>query len=238
MVSDLEQLLELQANDTRSDQLRHRRETLPQRAALEAVARRAEAARTEVEEPLAERSELRREQKRLEDEVATIEAKATDVHRQLYESGMTSPKEAQALQADLESLQRRQSTLEDEILELMEKLEPLDLVLSDFEESMATLAAQREELEAELRSAEAEVDAELAMVATEREALAATVPDTLRLTYETMRPRFGGVAVARLAGSTCQGCFLTLAPAELDRLRRAPAEEPVTCPDCGRMLVR
>jgi hypothetical protein len=56
--------------------------------------------------------------------------------------------------------------------------------------------------------------------------------------YDRLRPAFDGVAVARLLGATCTGCNLSLAAAELDRARRAPADEVVLCPDCGRILVR
>ena len=37
-----------------------------------------------------------------------------------------APKELQALQDEIDALHRRQSTLEDHVLELMEQVEPLD----------------------------------------------------------------------------------------------------------------
>ena len=50
--------------------------------------------------------------------------------------------------------------------------------------------------------------------------------------------RFDGVAVARLVGSHCDGCHLTLPAMELDRIRHLPEGELVTCEQCGRILVR
>ena len=237
-MSDLDQLLELQANDTHVDQLRHRRETLPERAKLVDVEQRRVAAVASATEPRTTRDDLAREQKRLEDEAASVEEKVAHVDTQLYGGHVTSPKEAQALQADLESLKRRQGQLEDQVLELMEQIEPLDASLADSEATLAAVATERAEVEAALAAGEAEIDAELASVAAARGDLVAQVPDELITEYEHLRPSFGGVAVAKLAGATCQGCHLTLAAAEVDEIRRRPAEAIVHCPDCGRLLVR
>ena len=237
-MSDLDRVLDLQNSDTTTDQLRHRRENLPERAELKALDVREAAIRESVLEPRAERDALGRDQKRLEDEVAVIEQKVATVNHQLYEEGLTSPKEAQALQADLESLKRRQGVLEDEVLELMERIEPLDAALAGSVADIASVADERERTKVALVAAEAAVDAELASIAEARVGLATSVSPEMLKSYEELRPQYGGIAVARLAGSTCQGCFLSLAAAEVDELRRRPADELVHCPDCGRILVR
>ena len=237
-MSDLDQLLDLQANDTGADQLRHRRATLPERDRLRELDGRREALEAEIAEPRARRDELVREQKRLEDEVATVEDKAAGVDRQLYGGGVTAPKEAQALQADLESLKRRQSQLEDQVLEVMEELEPLEAAVADNDAALAEVASQQSDAERSLAAGEAEIDAELEGVAATRQALAERVPEALLAEYERLRPQLGGVAVARLEGATCQGCHLSLAAAEVDEIRRLPTDAVVHCPDCGRLLVR
>jgi len=236
-VSDLDHLLDLQANDTHADQVRHRRVTLPERAQLIDVEQRRVAAEAAVVEPRTTRDELAREQKRLEDEVAGVQEKVAHVDHQLYGGGVTSPKEAQALQADLESLKRRQTVLEDQILEHMELIEPLDEVLADSVAALAALAAVEADLTASLAAGETEADTELGEVTAARDALVAQVLPDLLAEYERLRPAMGGVAVARLNGATCQGCFLSLAPAEVDEIRRRPAGAIVHCPDCGRLLV-
>jgi predicted nucleic acid-binding Zn-ribbon protein len=65
-------------------------------------------------------------QKRLEDELAIVEEKIVEVDRQLYSGTVTSPRELQALQADVESLKRHRSSFEDDLLEAMTEAEPLD----------------------------------------------------------------------------------------------------------------
>lgn len=237
-MTDLDRVLDLQTSDTTTDQLKHRRETFAEFAELKSIDVREAAILASVVEPRAERDSLGREQKRLEDEIAGIEQKVAVVLHQLYEEGLTSPKEAQALQADLESLKRRQTTLEDEVLELMERIEPLDETLSGSVVDLETVRQDRERTRAALVAAQAAVDAELAAVAEARIQLAAAVSPEMLKSYEELRPQYGGIAIARLVGSTCQGCFLSLAAAEVDELRRRPADELVHCPDCGRILVR
>ena len=55
--------------------------------------------------------------------------------------------------------------------------------------------------------------------------------------YERRRARFGGVAVAKLDGSRCGGCFLDLSTVELAAVRATPPGDYADCPQCGRMLV-
>ena len=237
-MTDLERLLELQSNDTAADQLRHRRKNLPERATLVQIAEQESSLRSEIAEPQAQRDELARNQKRLEDEIASVEAKAERVEKQLYDGSMTSPKEAQALQADVESLKRRQSTLEDEVIELMELLEPLDARLADSSAAFASFEQQRVEVQAALVAAEALIDAELAETSAARQSLVDAVPAALIAEYERLRGGEGGIGIARLQGSTCLGCHILMAAAEVDAMKRLPADEPAYCPDCGRLLVR
>ena len=126
----LEQLLVVQDHDTATDQLLHRRANLPERAALAAR----EATMVDVEQRLAtaqvRRDELSRSQKRLEDDLASLEAKVTEVDKRLYSGGITAPRELQALQDELGSLKRRQSQLEDQDLEVMVEADPLDAELA------------------------------------------------------------------------------------------------------------
>ncbi len=89
-----------------------------------------------------------------------------------------------------------------------------------------------------MAQAEAAIDAELADLGRRRAELAELVPDDLRATYDRLRARLGGVAVARLVGNHCDGCHLTLSAVELDRIRHLPDTELVTCDHCGRILVR
>lgn len=237
-MSDLDALLELQERDTRIDQLRHRLVTLPERDALAAQDAALSALGAEQATVQARRDELSRSLKRLEDEVAGVEAKAGEVNATLYGGTVTAPKELEALQHELDGLKRRQRELEDRELELMEEAEPVDAELSSLAERIAEGTAERERRAGALVDAEAAVHAELDEAVTARADAAEPVPAALLATYDALRPQLGGIAVARLVGNTCSGCNLALSAVQADRARRAPADEVVRCEECGRILVR
>src|SRR5262245_58032654 len=93
-------LLDLQVHDTTADQHRHRRATLPERAQLKAANATVAGIDQEIAEITGERDRLAREEKRIEDEVASIEAKATAEDKRLYSGTVTAPKELQAIQEE------------------------------------------------------------------------------------------------------------------------------------------
>ena len=237
-MSDLALLLDLQAHDVRLDQLRHRRAALPERAAIAELERQRAELATVLAGVRAERDTVAREQKRLEDEVALVAAKAAAEDKKLYSGSVTAPKELQAIQDEIAALQRRQRHLEDEILVQMEAAEPLDDALAGHEAAGAELDARLAETTDALRTAESAIDDEAATVHTERDAVAGSVPAVLLTEYEQLRRGLGGVAVAKLEGSSCRGCHLQLSAVEVGRIRKLDPDVLVHCEECGRILVR
>lgn len=237
-MSRWESLLAVQAHDTHLDQLTRRLEMLPVRGQITEVAEKIAAVDGEIATVDTRRGELSRSQQRLEDEVASLNERAAQAEKQLYSGSVSNPRELQALQDDIASIRRRIGQLEDEELEIMELSEPVEAHRDQLAAERERLEAESQRLTAELAAAEAEVNAEIESVRREREQAAAAVPDDLWPEYDALRAQLGGVAVARLVGSTCQGCHLALSAVELDRIRKLSVDEPVHCEECGRLLVR
>jgi predicted nucleic acid-binding Zn-ribbon protein len=237
-MSALATLLELQEHDVKLDQLRHRRASLPDRAEHATRAAVAAALAREIAEVEAERATVAREQKRLEDAVALVVDKAKAEDKKLYSGTVTAPKELQAIQDELASLDRRRNSLEDDIIVQMELAEPLDESLAASRERQSALETELAGLAERIGAAEQVIDDEAAVVQGERESLAAQVDAALLREYEELRRRLGGIAVARLEGSSCRGCHLQLAAVELDRIRKLDRDAVVHCDECGRILVR
>jgi predicted nucleic acid-binding Zn-ribbon protein len=231
-------LLAVQEHDTRADQLNHRIQTLPFRADLTRLEDDVVAVDRQLADAQRRRDELARSQQRLEDEIASLTERANQAEKQLYSGAVTNPRELQALQDDVASIRRRIRQLEDDELEIMELVEPVDAERSDLTGQRDRLDAEGERLRAQLAEAESELEAQLAEVQAERSTVAADVPDELWSEYDKLRARLGGVAIARLVGSTCQGCHLALSAVEVDRIRKLSLDEAVHCEECGRLLVR
>ena len=234
----LQTLLEVQALDTRADQLARRRATLAARAELDAVTSSLRACTVELEAVSGRASELERVQKRAEDEIATLEDKAGATQRQLYGGSVTSPRELQALQEEAASLRRRIGSREDDVLAVMEELEPVAADRARLEAAREDAAARAAGLQADITRSEAAIDAELAEVAAARDGLVSRVPAPLLAQYERIRARTGGIGIARLEGNRCTGCHLELPNREVDEVRRAAPDAVVLHDECGRILVR
>lgn len=234
---DLDALLELQQADTLGDQLRHRRANLPELAAVGSIDRQIADAESELERATEARDEVAQRQKELESELAATDTRAEAVTRRLYSGEVSASRELQAMSADVDSLKERSSHLEDAILEVLDVLEPLEKQVTGLESGLATLHRERGAAASALGTAQAIVDTELSTVLSQRQELVKRIPEPLLGTYEKLRARLGGVAVARLVGNRCDGCHLTLPATQLDRIRHLPAGELVTCDQCGRILV-
>jgi predicted nucleic acid-binding Zn-ribbon protein len=237
-MSAFDALLHLQEHDTTIEQLEHRRATLPERERLAENERALETLAADEQRTEAERDEVARDQKRVEDEVAIVETKANDVHQKLYGGTVTSPKELQALQADFDMLKRRQRELEDRVIELMAASEPIDASIGELTARRSALEAETIAATAALADALAAVDGDLSVAHAERDEIVGNVPEDLLTAYDKLRPQYRGIAVAKLVGNNCGGCHLTLSAMALDRLRQLPPDALATCDECGRILIR
>jgi predicted nucleic acid-binding Zn-ribbon protein len=233
----LDTLLELQARDTAIDRLRHRRDTIAERATLDAVRTELTALEKQLADATEHRDDVVREERRFDDEAGSLEDKAAQVERTMYSGEVTSPRELQMLQADVDQLRRHRRSLEDRELEVMERREALDAEVAQLEARARELRADAARLESVLAAAEAEIEEELAGERAARDEIASSVDAALLDDYERCRERARGVGAARLNGTTCQGCHLSIPSVEAERIRKSPPGTVAHCDNCGCILV-
>ena len=232
----LASLLLVQADDNAAQTLRNRLSRLAERAALQAKERELEEVERLQTEAAVPRHTLEREQRRIEDEIAAVRAKADQADTDLYSGKINAVRELQGLQEEVTALRRRATELEDRVLDLMLDIEPLV-------EGERALLARREGLDqevqhlmADLAEAEAAHYHELDVVTTRRAEQAARAPAAALAEYERLRPGFGGSAVVHLVRNRCEGCPLAMPAMEVDRIRKAPPGVD-SCEECGRMVL-
>ncbi len=236
MATTFDTLLEVQAHDTRLDQIHHLLEHLPARADRDAAAAALAHVEGQLTVELATRDDLARQQKRLDDEIESINEKRKGVDTTLYGGTVTNARELQDLTEEIDALGRRITQLEDQDLEIMEQLEPVEARLAALEAERTERVATLADTELRLIAAEAELAVELDTETAAREATASQIPADLLAEYDSLRGGRGGIGVAKLIGTQCGGCHLTLSAVEAARIRKHP--EAVThCEECGRLLV-
>ncbi|OLT40907.1 hypothetical protein BJF86_03490 [Serinicoccus sp. CNJ-927] len=229
-------LLELQELDTTLAQLDHRMRSLPEQVDITRMEGEAPGLEADVVRTGTEVGDLEREVAKAEAAVQQVRDRAARDQQRL-DAGTGSAKDLQGLQHELESLARRQGVLEDEELEVMERVEQAQAAERSATTARDEHAARLTELRAVRDEKAAGIAAEREQVAAGREAIVADLSDELVALYERMRAQTGSGA-APLQQRRCGGCRLELNAVDLGRIAAAAEDEVVRCEECGRILVR
>jgi predicted nucleic acid-binding Zn-ribbon protein len=150
---------------------------------------------------------------------------------------VSSPRELENLQSEIASLARRQSDLEEIVLDVMERQEAAELRRKTLTQEQGALAQQRDEVAARRDAALGEIGEQEEKAGSLRASVAADVPGDLLDLYGKLRAQHG-VGAAALRRGRCEGCHLSLNTVELAHLRAAPPDEVLRCDECRRILVR
>jgi len=231
-------LLELADIDAELTRLEHRRRGLPEHAELSRLEQRDRELRDELAVLQAQEGDLRREQAKAEADVEQVRTRIDRDRVRLDAGQVSAPRELENLQSEIESLHRRQSDLEEVVLDVMERQETT-------ESRLQAAGAEREQVGADAAVAIASRDVALAEIgeqagkaADRRAAVLAHEPADLVDLYERLRVQHGGVGAAALRRGRCEGCHLSLNTVDLNAIRAAPGDEVLRCEECRRILVR
>jgi predicted nucleic acid-binding Zn-ribbon protein len=235
--TDQQRLLELAAEDVALTQLAHRRHTLPEVAAVEAAEEAERVLAIELVRAETEVRDLDRDQKRLEGDVDTVRQRE-ERDQKLLSTGGVAAKDAANIQHELDSLKRRQSDLEDQVLELMERRETADTALASAREGQERARAEREAAVEKRDAALADITDGIVRHEAARSALAAQVPGPLLALYDRIRTQTGTTGAALLKARQCLGCRIELNGRELAAVRGTAPDDVVRCENCARILVR
>ena len=231
------QLLDLQTVDTALRQLQHRRSNLPEQQALDDHQSMMQTVASEFAANRNEMSKLQVTQRRLENEIASVDARRKSEEGRMYSGMITSEKEVEAIRHELSSLKSRKADLEDELLEAMERLEELDGMVTTLKDRRAELEDALPKMTAARDEAATDIDAELADGRARRSELAGGLPAEVIAGYTDLLRRKQDLAIAELSSGTCMGCRLQLTASEMEETKRDAKRFLAICPQCGRGLV-
>jgi predicted nucleic acid-binding Zn-ribbon protein len=231
-------LLQLADLDAELGRLEHRRKSLPEHAEVSRLEQRDRALRDEITVLEAREGDLKREQAKADADVEQVRSRIGRDRTRLDAGQVSSPRELENLQSEIESLLRRQSDLEDVELDVMERLEAAQARLKEAGAELVSVAADMQAVTARRDTAVAEIAGHSTQAAQQRAVVAAEEPAELLDLYERLRTQHGGVGAAALRRGQCQGCHLTLNAGDLAVIRAAAPDDVVRCEECRRILVR
>ncbi|CAG7102524.1 zinc ribbon domain-containing protein [Mycobacterium avium subsp. paratuberculosis] len=235
-VAQQRSLLELANVDAELSRLAHRAEHLPEQQACERMQQEYDAAGDRLGAVRIALEDIDAHVLRLEAEVDAVRQRE-DRDRSLLQSGAIDAKQLADLQHELETLQRRQTSLEDSLLEVMERREELQAQLGGEQQALKELEAEMATARRDLDAARGEISESRALHSSRRDALSAELDPELFALYERQRAR-GGPGAGQLLGRRCGACRLEIDRGELSRISAAAEDDVVRCPECGAILLR
>lgn len=230
--------MDIQALDARADLLRHRQRSLPELSEIATL----QASRFELDDQRRDAQivvdDLTAEQRKVDTDVEAVKTRRTRDQDRMDKGLITNPKDLERMSGELESLQRRIASLEDDELEVMVRLEEAQGTLDGLVAQLAETDQRLSELVEARDEKTAELSRDLEAVDGERSPMIADVPADLLALYERLREHKGGVGAAELRARQCTGCRLGIDNAELSKIRTTPADTVIRCEECTRILVR
>ncbi|SDC97687.1 zinc ribbon domain-containing protein [Actinokineospora iranica] len=229
-------LLDLAEVDAELARVLHRRRTMPELAEITEAEKTVRAKSDALVAIQIQLDDLDREVAKQEKEIDAVRARE-DRDRKLLAGGTLNSKQLTDMEHELATLERRQSVLEDDLLELMERREAIDMdgkhagvELAKAQETLAEATGRRDENLADLDTNQARREAE-------RAKLIPTLPADLLAFYERRRAQ-RGIGASLLRARRCGACRIEIDTREMSRIRETPADEVVECQECGAILVR
>jgi len=230
MLESLSSLIALQALDTAADAARKRISEVP--AAERALDAAVAAAQAIVDEARTKVNDNGAARRALEKDIAAIDMRMAKFED--HKAAVKTNQEFQALNHEIEVAQTSKSTLEDQVIALMDEADTLTATLKAAE---ATLAEQRRTAETEHAALHADrviQEAELARLSAERRAATPAIAAALLAKYDQIAKNRKGIAVAAMVAGHCTACHVRLRPHVEQQVRRNDSILP--CDSCQRML--
>jgi hypothetical protein len=176
--------------------------------------------------------ELKHQQRSLEWEADDIGTKVAKIEQKLYGGSIGNPKELANFQQEAEGLKLRRGQLEDEALDIMDRVERAAASVGAASRDLKTLEDKWQIQQKELSAEAKQLKATLSDLEKKRQRLSADIDTEMIELYHQIKKQ-KGTAVAKVEQGICRGCRISLSASELQRARSGSMTQ---CSSCGRIL--
>ena len=139
-----------------------------------------------------------------------------------------------AILKELDQAKTKERELEDNLLDVLQRLEDHQKELKGKEGEFKTKEQDTKGRIGELEKKREDMTHQVHEKSETRNSFAASVPEKLKTRYDSIRKGKGGVAVVPIQGIACGGCRFNLPPHVLNDV--AKDQTIVTCESCARIL--
>jgi predicted nucleic acid-binding Zn-ribbon protein len=141
-----------------------------------------------------------------------------------------------ALLAEIDGAKKANSQLENDILDIMEKIDAENIAAKEKEKELKQKEAG---IESDIKCLEddlTKINAEIAKLEGERGQFAQGIPPDVLKRYDWIRESREGIAVVPIDGDNCCGCNMQLRPQVVNEVLRG--QDFVMCDSCSRILYK
>jgi predicted nucleic acid-binding Zn-ribbon protein len=177
---------------------------------------------------------LNMEARKADDNLHMVEERLTRDKERLNQT--SSPKDAQAIQSEVESLTIRKEELEEVELEILDRLEVAKQELDAISLKREKLSNDLEQLRAKIQIEVDDLKTQGRKLVADKEVLTSKVPAEILEKYTALAAR--QIAVGKIESRSCTACRMGLTANTIDSLSDLPEDEIGSCPECLAMIVR
>jgi uncharacterized protein len=226
----IKQLLSLQERDVELDRLQAELAAIPKE--IDAIKKQMDAEKTALEDSKKELTQVQMEKKNREVDLA---AKEEAVRKHTAELNSIKSNDAyRAMMGEIEKSKTEKSVLEDQILQLMDKVDEAQRKWKERENSAKSTEGQRQSQIGEWETKQKNLQEQIAQKQSERETVAASYPKALAEKYQRLRQGKRGAVVVPLKNEQCSGCHMKVSPNLINEVKRA--QTMMVCEHCSRIV--
>lgn len=230
MSDDIQRLIRLQELTFQIREVEDQQRTLPERKA--AIEKAFEQQIEEIGAARLRHEDLVQQHKKTNQSREEIQGRLQQAQQKLMHVNTT--REYSAVLNEIDGFKSNLTALEDQTLDLEEKIEAL---AGPAAEADARIAAEREKIEDALRELEKvgqESQGQLTALSEQREELVAGLEPEIRSAFERIAKARNGVVLAKVEKESCGACHVRLRPQVIALVRRG--DQLVFCDTCRRIL--
>lgn len=164
-------------------------------------------------------------------ELKSAESKIKDLDRKLNEAA--SNREFDILKGQIAADQMATSVLQDEILELLDKVDQIQAANAELAAKRTRLESDRQQFATQIEQAAAGLRQKETTIRGEITEAEKIIPDSIKVHYRRLVDTYGSESMAMIDNGMCTQCFVSLTPQVRVQIE---CGAPIFCSTCDRLL--
>jgi predicted nucleic acid-binding Zn-ribbon protein len=231
LTEQLALLIELQKTESAAGRIHARKKDLP--IQMEELEREFSALCAFVETQREQLESLRKGRREKDTQLQTGQETLKRTRERLFD--VKTNKEYQSILKEIETLEAKNSRLEDEVISLLDELDRLETAVKTKEGELNVSRLRYEEQKAKLAEELNSLAEELTVCLRKSDELKGKIPADVLRKYEQIKGIGRGLAVVSVWKEVCGGCHMSIPPQLYNELQKSTTLLN-TCPNCNRIV--